>query len=284
MEPHPSKESIILRVMLSALLFSLFLKMTTLLRLVDVFIAWDWSAIPVMLAIVLARLLFAAVVVLTILPLILMLKSPRDWLPGYLRIDLKCVLLGIFSFVIFCVVAAAISLGMGIFDGDLSVVLARPDIQPEPDVVGWGYFFLALVPGIWEELAFRGLVQSKFREAFPTTVSILLSATFFGLYHFSNMLTQPLSLVIGGVIMAFFFGIAWGAMTIRAGSVIPAILSHYLVDSLGQVLLNVDGSNPGLATGFFLLLTFTFPALNIILAKVMYRETTSMPEQPEMSR
>ena len=102
-------------------------------------------------------------------------------------------------------------------------------------MIGWGYFLLALVPGIWEELAFRGLIQSKFRTTFSITASILLSSLFFGLYHLSNLVTQSPSQAIPGVIMAFFFGIAWGYMTVKARSVVPAMISHYLVDSMGQI-------------------------------------------------
>jgi len=140
-------------------------------------------------------------------------------------------------------------------------------------VLGWGYFLLALVPAIWEELAFRGLIQSKLREIFSTKISILFSAAFFGLFHLSNILTQAPSLVIFGVIMAFFFGIGWGYITIRARSVVPAMISHYLVDSIGQIFLGVNSTDPALVTGFFVLLTLLFPVFNIFLAKIVYKDT-----------
>ena len=91
-------------------------------------------------------MIFAGLAVLIILPFILRAGSWRDWLPGYLRIDPKIVLLGILSFAVFGALATVISLSMGIFKGDLSAVFAFPDIRPDPDVIGWGYFLLALVP------------------------------------------------------------------------------------------------------------------------------------------
>ena len=266
------KGAVILRVALATALFSVFLKIDALAQVGNILVDWAWPAVPVLLGITLVRMLLAGTVVLAVLPLILGFKKVRDGLPGYLRIDAKVVLLGLLSFVVFGVLAAVISLSMGIYRGDLSAAFARPDLRPDPDVVGWGYFLLALVPGIWEELAFRGLIQRKLRTRFFTTLSILLSATFFGLYHFSNLLTQAPSQVIGGVVMAFAFGLAWGVMTARSRSVVPAMLSHYLVDAAGQVFLSVDGSNPALATGFFLLLTLTFAVCNILLAKTMYKE------------
>ena len=76
--------------------------------------------------------------------------------------------------------------------------------------------------------------------------------------------------------MAFFFGIGWGYMAVKARSVIPAMISHYLVDSLGQIFLNVDGTDPALATGYFLLLTLLFPVFNIVLTKLVYGQTQDL--------
>jgi membrane protease YdiL (CAAX protease family) len=266
------KRAVILWAALATLLFSLFRRGDTFLQLGNTLARWGWSAVPIFLSMALVRSILAGTVVLAVLPLVLGYKSVRDWLPGYLRIDRKAVVLGILSFVVFCVLATAISLSMGIFRGDLAAIFAHPDIRPDPDVVGWAYFFLALVPGIWEELAFRGLIQSKLRERFSIPASILLSAMFFGLFHLTNLMTQAPSQVIGGVIMAFLFGIAWGVMTVQSQSIIPAILSHYLVDSVGQVFMGVDTANPALATGFYLLLTLIFPVVNIVLVRVMYRK------------
>lgn len=272
MKNNTGIRNVVFRVILSAILFSIFIKFDSIVQIINTFVEWGWSFSLIILVSVLIRMIFTGIAVLIILPLILGFKSWQNWLPGYLRIDPKIVLTGILSFVVFCTLATAISTGMGIFKGDLSAVFAFPDIRPDPDVVGWGYFLLALVPGIWEELAFRGLIQSKFRSVFSTMTSVFLSATFFGLFHFSNLLTQSPSQAIPGVIMAFFFGIGWGFMTVRARSLIPAMISHYLVDSLGLIFLSVESADPALATGFFLSLTLLFPVFNILLAKMMYKK------------
>lgn len=272
MENKIGKGKIIFKVLLSTILFSLFLKLDSIFQVMNFLAEKGWSLLSILLVSVLIRMVFAGFVVLIILPLILRSGKWRDWLPGYLRIDLKIVLLGILSFVVFGTLAAVISLGMGIFKGDLSAVIAFPDIRPDPDVVGWGYFLLALVPGIWEELAFRGLIQSKFRTVFSTTASVFLSSLFFGLYHLSNMVTQAPMQALPGVIMAFFFGIGWGYMTVRTQSVVPAMISHYLVDSLGQIFLGVNSTDPALTTGFFLSLTLLFPIFNMILTKITYKQ------------
>jgi membrane protease YdiL (CAAX protease family) len=283
MKNNIGKGNVILRVILSVVLFSIFIKIDTLFSIMNILAERGWSLLTIILTAVLIRMIFAGLVVLMILPLILAFKSWRSWLPEYLRIDSKIVLTGFLSFGVFCTLATIISVGMGIFKGDLSTVFAFPDIRPDPDVIGWGYFLLALVPAIWEELAFRGLIQSKLRIVFSVRTAILLSAASFGLFHFSNLLTQSPSQAIPGVILAFFFGIGWGYLTVRTRSVVPAMISHYLVDSIGQIFLNVDNSNPVLTTVFFLLLTLLFPVFNILLAKTVYKDVDMSLNSPIQS-
>jgi membrane protease YdiL (CAAX protease family) len=278
MKNSMAKVKVILMVILATILFSIFRMMNSLLQIANTLYEKGWSLLAIILVSVLAQMLFTGFVVLIVLPINLGFTDWRVRLKEYLRLDRKVVLSGIFSFGIFCVLAVVISLAMGIFTGDISTVFAYPDIDPEPDVVGWGYFLLALIPGIWEELAFRGLIQSKISEIFSTTIAVLLSSLFFALFHFSNLLTQAPSQVVFGVIMAFCFGIGWGFMTVRARSVVPAMISHYLVDSLGSIFLGVDSSDPALMTGFFVLLTLMFPVFNIILGKIIYKDSELLTE------
>ena len=272
MKNKTGKGNVILRVILSVVVFSFFIKIDTLFSMMNTLAEKGWPLLVIILTAVVIRMFFAGLVVLIVLPLILGFKNWRSWLPEYLRVDSKIVLTGFISFGVFCTLATIVSVGMGIFKADLSTVFSFPDIRPDPDVIGWGYFLLALVPAIWEELAFRGLIQSKLRKVFSIKLSILLSAASFGIFHFSNLLTQSPAQALPGVILALFFGIGWGYLTVRTRSVVPAMISHYLVDSMGQIFLNVDNSDPALTTGFFLLLTLLFPVFNILLARIVYKE------------
>jgi len=270
MNKKSSKLIIILTIFLATVLFSIFLKLDSVLQLADRMVDRGWSLVQILLTLTGFRLVFAGLVVVVVLPLVLGVKNLWNCLAEYLRTDLKVFLAGLFSFVIFCALAAGLSLVMGIFKGDLSTVFSIPELRPDADVIGWGYFLLALVPGIWEELAYRGLIQSRLRQVFTTRVSITLSAVFFALFHFSNLVFQPLSLVVPGVVMAFFFGLGWGWLTVRSRSVVPAMISHYLVDALGQIFLAVDSSDPALTAGFFLSLTLLFPLFIILLSRLMF--------------
>jgi len=270
MRKPKNKVGIILRIVLAVILFSLFIKLDSILHTADFLVDRGWSLLQILLVITGFRLILAGLVVVFVIPLILGEENIRECLSRYLLADSKVFLAGILSFALFCVLAAVLSLAFGIFKGDLAAAFAFPDLNSDPDVIGWGYFLLALVPGIWEELAFRGWIQSALLKKFTPWISVLLSALFFSLFHFSNLIHQDLTQVILGVIMAFFFGIGWGWLVFKSGSVVPVIFSHYLVDSLGQIFLNVNDTNLILTSQFFLLLTLLYPVLTILLANFMY--------------
>lgn len=262
--------AIILRITLAVILFSLFIKADSILQMADFLVGRGWSLLQILLAITGIRLILAGLAVVLVMPLILGEKNIKEDLSRYLRTDSKVYLAGILSFALFCALAAGLSLAFGIFKGDLAAAFAFPDLKSDPDVIGWGYFLLALVPGIWEELAFRGWIQSALLKKYIPWIAVLLSALYFSLFHFSNLVHQDLIQVLLGVIMAFFFGIGWGWLVFKSGSVLPAILSHYLVDSLGQIFLNVNDSDPILTSQFFLLLTLIYPVLTILLVNLVY--------------
>jgi sodium transport system permease protein len=73
---------------------------------------------------------------------------------------------------------------------------------------------LALVPAVCEELAFRGLLLSGLSRAFHAWTAVALSAFFYGLYQMNAFQLVP----------CFLLGLVLGLLTIRTGSVIPAVL------------------------------------------------------------
>ena len=263
---------ILFQVALATVLFSIFRMIHVFTGLVNVLVTAGWALTPIILVTALVQMVFTGLVVVVVMPWILQQGRWREWLPGYLQVDPKLLLTGLLSFLVFCGTAAILSLSMGIFEGNLATITAAPDIRPDPDIIGWGYFILALVPGIWEELAFRGLVQSKFQRVTSPKVTVTLSALFFGAFHLVLLLTQRPGQVFPKVIMAFLFGLGWGFMALRTGSVVPGMIAHYLVDAVGQVFLSVKSGDPGLMTMFFLLLVLLYPFFNIIMTKILYRE------------
>lgn len=75
---------------------------------------------------------------------------------------------------------------------------------------------LALVPGLCEELLFRGYAQRQFERAAGPAGGILLAGGLFGLYHLRP--SQSIPLMVLGFYMAY---LAW-----RTGSLVPAMGVH----------------------------------------------------------
>ena len=76
---------------------------------------------------------------------------------------------------------------------------------------------------IAEELVFRRLFYNVLRPFFTSSVLfVLASAVVFGLIHWSGGVANVVSAAIAGVALM--------ALMLRTGSVVPAIVAHYLVN------------------------------------------------------
>lgn len=84
---------------------------------------------------------------------------------------------------------------------------------------------LALVPGVCEELLFRGYAQRQFERAAGPFGGILLAGGLFGIYHLRP--SQFLPLTVLGLYMAY---LVW-----RTGSLIPAMIVHIVHNGLAVV-------------------------------------------------
>ena len=78
-------------------------------------------------------------------------------------------------------------------------------------------FFLALVPAVFEECLFRGLIFGELSED-NIIVSCLMTGLVFALYHGS----------VVQLIYQFIYGVMLCLLTYRAKSVIPSIITHFL--------------------------------------------------------
>ena len=77
---------------------------------------------------------------------------------------------------------------------------------------------IGVVPGICEELLFRGVLQRSLLKRFPPGKAILISATVFGLFHLSP----------ARFVSSAFIGLLLGLLSYRYQSLWPAILVHSL--------------------------------------------------------
>jgi len=132
------------------------------------------------------------------------------------------------------------------------------------------FLLIAGLPGLAEELLYRGYVQSRLLRAWPARFSILLSALMFGLAHLDPL--HALAVIPLGIWLGI---IAW-----RADSLGPAILGHMINNGLALVMTRwIDRSSeppqiPPLVGGM-ILLTFACLVASLMLLPRYGRASTA---------
>jgi membrane protease YdiL (CAAX protease family) len=106
-----------------------------------------------------------------------------------------------------------------------------------------GYVWVLV--GVSEEFLFRGLIQTSIRYEpdpqfnlwlFKTSRSNVISSLLYGLSHFVNLLSKPVSFVFPQVLYTILFGLALGHVYIRSGRLVEPIIIHNLADGLEYTL------------------------------------------------
>ncbi len=90
-----------------------------------------------------------------------------------------------------------------------------------PNIYGWGLWgnllVVALLPAVFEELFFRGLLLRGLKN-YGTLFAVLTCGGLFALYHQNPAQT----------VYQFICGVLFALIALKAGSIIPTILSHFL--------------------------------------------------------
>ena len=141
---------------------------------------------------------------------------------------------------------------------------------------GWFIWIFMIRPGLWEEVAFRGVVIPLLSRRYKKILTILISGVIFGLYHAFNIIGV---LLAGGphiftlfqVIYTTLIGFSMGYMYLKTKSLLPSIIYHYLIDTVGMIFLNVYIENIVLVGVFLIVFLGVIPAiLNIGLTKLVF--------------
>ncbi|MGB5758574.1 MAG: CPBP family intramembrane glutamic endopeptidase [Acidimicrobiales bacterium] len=268
---HPVVGSVLITV-----LAGVFLSMTHIIGFRE--LIGDPDDVSVRLIDVGFRMMMGALLVLFVVPLLLGDAPRPGWLRRYLahmRVSMgpspaKTVTVAVSSVVALLVMLMVGAVAAGEFNSDVGVLVVGDQ---------WVILLLALVPAIWEELTFRGVVLSNLQPRIPPFKAVIMSSVLFGLYHFSNLVAwdDPIEVVFG-VIMATIFGLGWGYTVIMADSVLPAVFLHYMFNSLlAAPLFFGSGTNDVLAGPFFLVLILGFPTSTILITWLVFgrRDTVS---------
>lgn len=83
---------------------------------------------------------------------------------------------------------------------------------------GWVVFATCVIPGIFEEIAFRGVIYDGLSRHLTTVETVLVSAAMFGILHLS-ILSLPHLLLIG---------LALGVLRAKTGSLVAGMVMHFL--------------------------------------------------------
>ncbi|MFX0082126.1 MAG: CPBP family intramembrane glutamic endopeptidase [Candidatus Hodarchaeota archaeon] len=147
-------------------------------------------------------------------------------------------------------------------------------VDPEPvfnnpsiySGLGWFVFIYMLIPGIWEEISFRGVILNLQLKKYSQVNAVIINGILFGLFHYINLLGNPdLYLISMQVIYASCLGIAFGYMYVKTKSLIPCMVTHYLIDAVGQLFLRGLFSNIGSLTIYFIFGIGIVPMILIII-------------------
>ncbi len=91
---------------------------------------------------------------------------------------------------------------------------------------------VAVIPPIAEEFAFRGIVLQKFRK-YGDSFAVFISALLFGLLH-GNIVQIP---------FAFIVGLALAFITVKTESIIPAMITHFLINCTSVIISLIEENN-----------------------------------------
>lgn len=85
------------------------------------------------------------------------------------------------------------------------------------------------LPSILEEVVWRGVILAAFLRVHDQRKAILFTALCFGLWHILSVLEgRPLIWTVSQVVWAAVLGLFYGYVTLKADSLLPAMIVHYL--------------------------------------------------------
>ncbi|KAA3609496.1 MAG: CPBP family intramembrane metalloprotease [Planctomycetota bacterium] len=111
-----------------------------------------------------------------------------------------------------------------------TVLLTHSEYKAHGTAFGFpGPGFNVLIAPIYEELIFRGWILGSLVRKRSVRFSILISSFLFGLVHIRNIYWLDFEPLFGKMIFAgLIFGPIAGYLTLRARSLWPAVILHYL--------------------------------------------------------
>lgn len=89
----------------------------------------------------------------------------------------------------------------------------------------------SFIPAVCEEVFFRGFVQKSFEQKYKPFVAIIITAFFFGIYHFNPY----------GLIALIVLGVYLGYAVYKTNSIFIAMLLHFFNNFIAVILVLIFG-------------------------------------------
>lgn len=165
---------------------------------------------------------------------------------------------------------AGLVTGLGLFRLSQLVVPVPPDMLKSfaqylaPDTLPmWQILpLMTVLPGICEEVAFRGVLLHGLRPHFSRTVTALLVGLTFGLFHFS----------VFRIAQTAYLGVLLALVTMWSGSIFPAMLWHAASNGLA-----LAAGRGGIELGHLPPVAYAFAATVLAAALWLIRRTGRLP-------
>ena len=123
------------------------------------------------------------------------------------------------------------------------------------------FIVIAIIPAVFEELMFRGLLLNCCENGMGSVRAILVTGFCFSLFHASPEQT----------VYQFIAGCAFAFIAVRSGSILPSILMHFINNAIIVVLsacnLFDEAGNLAMSNTAFIILT-VFSAISFIGAVI----------------
>ncbi|MCE7744820.1 MAG: CPBP family intramembrane metalloprotease [Candidatus Heimdallarchaeota archaeon] len=209
-----------------------------------------------------------AILFVLIVPLVLGLPNKRDIIDyakdirlAKIKPVLRSIGLGIITAIITLTLMLFANFLASLFHGQVAFV---PALLIHPSTIN---IYTSLKPGIWEEVAFRGVILVLMLKIRSKQFSIINNGLLFGAFHSLNIFVGYLYAILFGIeynrenfipvlfqiVYTAFLGIFLAYMFIKTKMLIPCIIAHYLIDGLSTlVILNTEPLN----WAYFCFMTF----------------------------
>ncbi len=186
---HSLLTAILIFIILSLSIGVMYLGILDFFSLYDVLTGIGMSSISVSLMSYALRAIIASIALFVVI-FFLFYQKPRSFAEYTQELSLveghswvKTISCGLVSILIYLVVTISLGLGLGILPENPFIFYQTPG----DGKAGWLLLIAALNPGIFEEIGFRGVLFSILEKKYKGGVVVLLSAIFFGLFHFGSL-------------------------------------------------------------------------------------------------